>query len=110
LCLSPSPCTAVAVPTSATLSLHDALPILIRYYIKLGVLSIRKNPVLSALMVAAIAVGISACMTILNINYVMSGNPIPHRSDVLRSEEHTSELQSRENLVCRLLLEKKKAP
>src|SRR5690606_40776000 len=27
---------------------------------------------------------------------------------VCRSEEHTSELQSRENLVCRLLLEKKK--
>src|SRR5690606_40566635 len=27
-----------------------------------------------------------------------------------RSEEHTSELQSRENLVCRLLLEKKKEP
>src|SRR5690606_40372950 len=27
---------------------------------------------------------------------------------VWRSEEHTSELQSRENLVCRLLLEKKK--
>src|SRR5207302_2623310 len=26
----------------------------------------------------------------------------------MRSEEHTSELQSRENLVCRLLLEKKK--
>ena len=26
----------------------------------------------------------------------------------IRSEEHTSELQSRENLVCRLLLEKKK--
>src|SRR5690606_42080454 len=28
--------------------------------------------------------------------------------EVPRSEEHTSELQSRENLVCRLLLEKKK--
>src|SRR5690606_39632420 len=28
--------------------------------------------------------------------------------DDIRSEEHTSELQSRENLVCRLLLEKKK--
>src|SRR5690606_41705449 len=27
-----------------------------------------------------------------------------------RSEEHTSELQSREKLVCRLLLEKKKTP
>src|SRR6266498_4241598 len=32
-----------------------------------------------------------------------------HRPDVhLRSEEHTSELQSRPHLVCRLLLEKKK--
>src|SRR5690606_40730342 len=30
------------------------------------------------------------------------------RGRLLRSEEHTSELQSRENLVCRLLLEKKK--
>src|SRR5207302_10018428 len=29
-------------------------------------------------------------------------------SEAARSEEHTSELQSRENLVCRLLLEKKK--
>src|SRR5438445_7790973 len=30
------------------------------------------------------------------------------QDDVLRSEEHTSELQSRQYLVCRLLLEKKK--
>src|SRR5690606_41338433 len=30
-------------------------------------------------------------------------------ADAARSEEHTSELQSRENLVCRLLLEKKKS-
>src|SRR2546430_4432292 len=30
------------------------------------------------------------------------------RFDVSRSEEHTSELQSQSNLVCRLLLEKKK--
>src|SRR3712207_7371264 len=29
-------------------------------------------------------------------------------TDVVRSEEHTSELQSRQYLVCRLLLEKKK--
>src|SRR5207302_2687570 len=35
---------------------------------------------------------------------VVGGN---EKADV-RSEEHTSELQSRENLVCRLLLEKKK--
>ena len=31
----------------------------------------------------------------------------PTRYSLLRSEEHTSELQSRRNLVCRLLLEKK---
>src|SRR2546430_13249638 len=31
-----------------------------------------------------------------------------HRSARRRSEEHTSELQSQSNLVCRLLLEKKK--
>src|SRR2546430_4487219 len=30
------------------------------------------------------------------------------RTDAARSEEHTSELQSQSNLVCRLLLEKKK--
>src|SRR5690606_40911408 len=38
--------------------------------------------------------------------------PLPiHTGDVrVRSEEHTSELQSRENLVCRLLLEKKTTP
>src|SRR3712207_8923881 len=37
--------------------------------------------------------------------------PIPfsyHNTNYLRSEEHTSELQSRQYLVCRLLLEKKK--
>src|SRR5690606_41628138 len=32
----------------------------------------------------------------------------PQHLIAVRSEEHTSELQSRENLVCRLLLEKKK--
>src|SRR5690606_42151002 len=34
--------------------------------------------------------------------------PIINLAILQRSEEHTSELQSRENLVCRLLLEKKK--
>src|SRR5690242_21631950 len=39
-----------------------------------------------------------------------SVSPLPPRSqqDLVRSEEHTSELQSHVNLVCRLLLEKKK--
>src|SRR5690606_28832942 len=34
--------------------------------------------------------------------------PLSGSHEKTRSEEHTSELQSRENLVCRLLLEKKK--
>src|SRR2546430_4804701 len=38
--------------------------------------------------------------------YDAFGNGLPRREQ--RSEEHTSELQSQSNLVCRLLLEKKK--
>src|SRR5436190_9899606 len=34
--------------------------------------------------------------------------PLPQRFALCRSEEHTSELQSHSELVCRLLLEKKK--
>jgi len=56
---------------------------MISYYFKLGWLSIRANSVLSGLMVAAIAIGIGACMTIITVRHVMSGNPIAHRNDVL---------------------------
>src|SRR5690606_40440660 len=38
---------------------------------------------------------------------VLFFNYYKQNKDDVRSEEHTSELQSRENLVCRLLLEKK---
>src|SRR5690606_42048248 len=38
---------------------------------------------------------------------VVQPNIDPYGKFTFRSEEHTSELQSRENLVCRLLLEKK---
>src|SRR5256885_17092526 len=66
-----------------TLSLHDALPILSSGYQVTG----RSN----------------------ELSRHSSGNsgPGPGRQRV-RSEEHTSELQSPCNLVCRLLLEKKK--
>src|SRR2546430_6920813 len=37
-----------------------------------------------------------------------SSAPCRSRTACVRSEEHTSELQSQSNLVCRLLLEKKK--
>lgn len=54
-----------------------------RYYLRLGILSIRANPALSLLMVAAIAIGIGACMSIVTIRHVMSDNPIAHKNDVL---------------------------
>jgi len=54
-----------------------------RYYLKLGTLSIRANPILSILMVAAIAIGIGACMSIVTVRHIMSGNPIEHKNDQL---------------------------
>src|SRR5690606_41553605 len=43
-----------------------------------------------------------------NATLIITGDVTPERvRELARSEEHTSELQSRENLVCRLLLEKK---
>src|SRR5690606_41825707 len=45
---------------------------------------------------------------IISISPINPPLGIPPATILTRSEEHTSELQSRENLVCRLLLEKKK--
>src|SRR5256885_12728998 len=42
------------------------------------------------------------------IRYLVGGDSRQDTARVIRSEEHTSELQSPCNLVCRLLLEKKK--
>src|SRR5690606_40876011 len=41
-------------------------------------------------------------------DWILADEPTGNLDSENRSEEHTSELQSRENLVCRLLLEKKK--
>src|SRR3712207_8633547 len=82
-----------------TLSLHDALPIYIVWQLKyrnIGILITDHN--------------VQETLTITDRAYLLfegkilfQGNP-----EELRSEEHTSELQSRQYLVCRLLLEKKK--
>jgi len=53
------------------------------YNIKLAFNSMRRNPVMTALMVAAIAVGIGVSMTTLSVYHMMSSNPIPEKSDVL---------------------------
>src|SRR2546426_1345089 len=50
------------------------------------------------------AIGCSACA----VDVIRPPNDFPPATSGRRSEEHTSELQSPCNLVCRLLLEKKK--
>ncbi|MEO8384537.1 MAG: ABC transporter permease [Betaproteobacteria bacterium] len=54
-----------------------------RYYFLLGVRNLRRNPALTALMVITLAIGVAASVSTLTILRVMSGNPIPHKSDRL---------------------------
>ena len=53
------------------------------YNLRLALKGIRRNPVLSALMVAAIGIGIGVCMTAITVYYLMSDDPIPHKSNKL---------------------------
>src|SRR5690606_40307331 len=98
-------CIDLAVPEISTLSLHVALPIFgtalafaedVRSGIILGCL-------LSVLWLAVVSVRTGASAPKADLGTAPAGS-----FKTARSEEHTSELQSRENLVCRLLLEKKK--
>src|SRR2546422_11512795 len=73
-----------------TLSLHDALPIW-------GQMPAWRERYPG---VADLRVAVMGC--------VVNGPGESKHADIGRSEEHTSELQSRLHLVCRLLLEKKK--
>lgn len=50
------------------------------YYLRLALKSIKRNPILSALMVTAIALGIGSSMTTITVNYLMSSDPIPEKS------------------------------
>src|SRR5690606_39365630 len=70
------------IPKSATVNVHYE--------------NVQLNKVLDELLVP------------FGIKYKQAGkNIVLNKDATTRSEEHTSELQSRENLVCRLLLEKK---
>ncbi len=53
------------------------------YYLRLAMLSLRKNILLTSLMIMAIGLGIGAAMTTITVNYLMSADPIPHKSDRL---------------------------
>src|SRR5688572_32337962 len=79
-----------------TLSLHDALPI----WAISSAIAPSARPA-----VHPIPVAISVFLYLLAVSQPILVKKTPKSN---RSEEHTSELQSQSNLVCRLLLEKKK--
>ncbi len=56
---------------------------MIAYYFDLALRSFRRNKVLTALMVCAIALGIGASMTTMTVLHVLSGDPIPSKSGKL---------------------------
>jgi putative ABC transport system permease protein len=53
------------------------------YYLRLALSSFRRTPGLTALMIGAIACGISACIVTLTVYHAMSGNPIWWKNNVL---------------------------
>jgi len=53
------------------------------YQLRLAFKSLRRNPVLSALMVVAIGLGIAVSTASVTIYHIYSSNPIPHKSGVL---------------------------
>src|SRR5690606_41840101 len=102
-------CTAISSvflidrPTtqSYTLSLHDALPIL-KEEIEAFAKRFRQQTDLT------LEFDDEACDALIDESVSQDKTIRSVAEEKFRSEEHTSELQSRENLVCRLLLEKKK--
>src|SRR5690606_40551014 len=98
----------IATTDIYTLSLHDALPILslIPFFVQI-VFDKRRTFINSRNQ--HIQICIRAFLNVRRTVYFVWQTVIYQSfNKPVRSEEHTSELQSRENLVCRLLLEKKK--
>src|SRR5690606_41939642 len=87
----------------STLSLHDALPILVNSYPGKGDKTWKQLVEIRSVYSEA---GWRKASGKVILYLDREGYDEPFAYGALRSEEHTSELQSRENLVCRLLLEK----
>src|SRR3712207_8246829 len=85
-----------------TLSLHDALPISVPGRVRRGRACSNPRRTEARGARAPRWPGGAPCLSPVRSPPGRSGSPAP------RSEEHTSELQSRQYLVCRLLLEKNK--
>src|SRR5207302_10178469 len=94
-----------------TLSLHDALPIFgAPVFLAILTTVCGLLPFVVPILWASIGFWLIATgHTAAGVGLLIWGTLVVSWIDniVRRSEEHTSELQSRENLVCRLLLEKK---
>ena len=56
---------------------------MLTYHLSLAVRSLRRTPILSGLMIGAIALGVGVFVTTLTVYRLMSGNPLVHRNDVL---------------------------
>src|SRR5690606_41145392 len=100
-----------APPAHYTLSLHDALPISGRILFLPACAGTRRACLhVPQARARAAAAGRGRARHRSRVELDGGRHPERRRGGTarrLRSEEHTSELQSRENLVCRLLLEKK---
>src|SRR3712207_7508155 len=83
-----------------TLSLHDALPICLISSILAFAICMACPSLTLMVLVSPVTLSVTSLLLL------MSGMVLCRAC--FRSEEHTSELQSRQYLVCRLLLEKKK--
>src|SRR5262249_59116068 len=105
------PCDYTSPPSFYPLSLHDALPICI------NIVGLKRNGVtaegIDALheahrLLYRAKMSVRHATEILESHGHMTPEVVRHVAmGFERSEEHTSELQSLTNLVCRLLLEKK---
>jgi putative ABC transport system permease protein len=56
---------------------------MLAYHLRLAWLSVRRNPVLSVLIVAGIALGVGLSTWALTVRHVLSRNPLPHKTDTL---------------------------
>src|SRR5438552_6338729 len=91
-----------------TLSLHDALPISMLMGAPIRNLIMETGVARLLFSMDAVTKPLLEAIRVGCRYDQLVGNIIAMRDLKMRSEEHTSELQSPDHLVCRLLLEKKK--